>query len=194
MKKIITYVVCLLMVFGVAVDVFAASTKTKAKEKTETKKEEKKETISCQKEINISLFWGDGCPHCEAAIEFLNSIEKQYGHCFELSKYEVWKDKENRNLMSDVAKYFGEEVGGVPYIIIGEKTFSGYSERSNDAILKAIQDAANDEEYVDVVAKIKDGELKQSGSAMSDTIITIVIIVVMVGGIGALVATSKSKD
>ena len=96
--------------------------------------------------------------------------------------------------MSDVAKYFGEEVGGVPYIIIGEKTFSGYSERSNDAILKAILDAANDEEYVDVVAKIKGGELKQSGSAMSDTIITIVIIVVMVGGIGALVATSKSKD
>lgn len=194
MKKIVTCFICLLLIFGVSVEVFAASSTTKAKEKTETKKEDKKETITCFNEINIHLFWGDGCPHCEAAIEFFKSIEKEYGDCFKLSKHEVWNNKDNRKLMQNVAEYFGEEAGGVPYIIIGEQTFAGYSERSNDAILKAIQTVANDEEYVDVVEKIEQGKLKKSNSTMSDTIITIVIIVVMVGGVGALVATSKSKD
>lgn len=197
MKKIITYLVCILMLFGLTLNVFAGTnkkteTKETSKEKTETKKETKEEKISCANEVNIHLFWGNGCPHCEAAIEYLTSIDEEYGHCFNLVKYEVWYDKENSALMKDVAGYFGEEVSGVPYIVVGEKTFSGYSEKMNEDLLKAIENASNDEEYIDVVEKVQAGEFKNK-SSVSDTIITIAIISIIIGGVAALVATSKSK-
>ena len=38
----------------------------------------------------------------------------------------------------------GDEAKGVPYTIIGEKTFSGYSEEMNDEIIKAIKSQYKD--------------------------------------------------
>lgn len=183
MKKFLLSLLTILAVCGLTVGVNA--------EEKKTKKEETK--ITCVNEVNIHLFWGNGCPHCEEAIEFLDSIEEEYGHCFNLEKHEVWYDEENRELMQKVGAYFGKEVSGVPFIVIGEETFSGYSSKLSEDILKAIETSANDEEYVDVIEKVKAGEVKSNKSSTSDTIVTVVIILVIVGGIGALVATSKSK-
>ena len=40
--------------------------------------------------------------------------------------------------MNGVAQKMGDAVNGVPYLIIGKKTFNGYSESDNEVILKAI--------------------------------------------------------
>ena len=182
MKKFLLSIIAILLVVSLNISVSAKETKS-------TKKEEEK--ITCANDVNIYLFWGDGCPHCEGAIAFFESIEKEYGHCFNLEKFEVWKDKENQKLMKKVGNYFGKEIKGVPFIIIGEETFSGYSSQLNEDILKAIKNAANDEEYVDVIEKVQNGEMKSSNS--SDTVVTVMIILLIVGGIGALVATAKNK-
>ena len=91
-----------------------------------------------ENKVNIYMFWGDGCPHCENAISFLESIENEYGKYFVLNKFEVWYDENNRNIYSQFASKMGDEVKGVPYIIIGRETFSGFSENSKDDIIEAI--------------------------------------------------------
>lgn len=157
--------------------------------------EKKEDIISCEKKVTVHLFWGNGCPHCENAIAYLEgTIADEYKSCFTLEKHEVWYDDEGSQLMQDVATYLGEDVSGVPYLVIGEDTIGGYSSSLNEEIEKTIVSNANDENYIDVIEKVKKGEtkkVKKSGS--SDTIVTITIILVAIGGIYALIRTSRSK-
>ena len=58
------------------------------------------------KKINVYIFRGEGCPHCEEALEFFDSLEKdeEYSKYYNLVKYEVWNNKDNAKLMEEVAK------------------------------------------------------------------------------------------
>ncbi|MBR3162438.1 MAG: thioredoxin family protein [Bacilli bacterium] len=95
-----------------------------------------------KKKINIYFFWGDGCPHCEEEYEFWDSILKDYkdkiNHIYGL---EVWNHKKNAKDMKEFAKFKGDEIKGVPYTIIGEKTFIGFDISKKKVMKKAIDDA-----------------------------------------------------
>lgn len=110
----------------------------------ETEKEEVTEEIKLdyltydENKVNIYLFWGDGCPHCENAINFLNSIEEEYGKYYELNKFEVWYNPDNGKLLHQFASKMGEDVSVIPYIIIGDKTFKGFREEYKQQIIDAI--------------------------------------------------------
>lgn len=97
------------------------------------------------KKVDIYIFYGDGCPHCHKAFEFFDSIEEEYGKYYNIKKYETWYSTRNNKLMYDVAQGFSEDTEklGVPYIIIGDKTFVGYTEDYNDGIKEAIVNAYN---------------------------------------------------
>ena len=58
---------------------------------------------------------------------------------FELTSYEVWYDSNNAELMSNIASFLNVEATGVPFIIIGEKTFVGYGESYDSEIKDAIK-------------------------------------------------------
>ena len=73
--------------------------------------------------VNVYLFYGDGCPHCEAAMEWFDSIEEEYGDYFDLQTYEVWYSEENSLLMEEVGAFLGDEASGVPYIIVGDYSY-----------------------------------------------------------------------
>ncbi len=92
-------------------------------------------------QATIYLFRGHGCGYCRNFLTFLNSISKEYGKKFKLVSFEVWNNKENNELMKKVANFTGEEAGGVPYIVIGEKVFGGYIDSWNDQIKEAIDTA-----------------------------------------------------
>lgn len=77
------------------------------------------------KGINVYLFYGEGCPHCKDEMAFLNRIKDKYK--FNIHKYEVFNNKENLALYKEVKSNFNDKHMGVPYTIIGDKTFSGYS-------------------------------------------------------------------
>ena len=149
-------------------------------------------TISAKEKVKVYIFRGEGCPHCEEALEFFDKLGKRekYNVMYDLKKYEVWYDKDNAKLMENVAKELGTEASGVPFIVIGKKSFSGYSSNSDSQIKQAIKDAYESDDYVDVVAKVK-GELKESKSDFPVVGITITIASAVLIIVGLVVLTKR---
>ena len=79
-------------------------------------------------EVNIYMFRGDGCTYCAKALTWFEEIEAEEGKYFNLITYEVWNDEENKALMDRVANYMKDDVSGVPYIIVGKKTYTGFDD------------------------------------------------------------------
>lgn len=109
-----------------------------------------------KEKINVYIFYGDGCPHCHNAFNFFDSIEKEYGKYFNIVKYETWYSHQNSKLLASAAEEMKTDSAnlGVPYIVIGDKTFLGYTESYNEDIKKAIVESYNNDKYVDRLASV----------------------------------------
>ena len=75
----------------------------------------------------ITLFHGEGCPHCAAEREFLADLVERHPQV-QVELFEVWGSDENRALLERTANEMGFEVAGVPVTIIGEQVWIGFSE------------------------------------------------------------------
>ena len=91
-----------------------------------------------ENKVNIYFFWGDGCPHCEAEFEFFESIANEYGDYYTLNTFEVWNNEENANLLEVFSKSMNEDITGVPYTVIGDQTFTGFSDEYKEKMINAI--------------------------------------------------------
>jgi thiol-disulfide isomerase/thioredoxin len=111
--------------------------KTTKNNDTKLSKKENGKTI-------VYLFRGEGCPHCQEAEEWFESIEKEYGNMFIIKDYEVWYNDDNAKFMQDVATSRGEEVNGVPYIIIGDKSWKGFTNSYENEMLEEIKKVYNE--------------------------------------------------
>lgn len=87
---------------------------------------------------NIYLFRGAGCSHCHEFLTYLEAMTEEYGKYFNLVSYEVWQNEDNNKLMNETASKMGDQVTGVPYIVIGNKSWNGYGEDLNEEIYDAI--------------------------------------------------------
>ena len=94
--------------------------------------------------VVIYFFRGEGCPHCAEAEEWFDSIQNEYGNMFKVEDYETWYDEENADFMERVAKSRGETASGVPYIIIGDKSWMGFTESYENEMLEEIKTVYND--------------------------------------------------
>ena len=81
-----------------------------------------------EKELNMYLFYGKGCPHCAALEKYLDSYLKDKDY-INLYTYEVWYNQDNIKKYDDIHQLLGQSGNGIPYLIIGETTISGYSEK-----------------------------------------------------------------
>ncbi|MDD3241605.1 MAG: TIM44-like domain-containing protein [Bacilli bacterium] len=82
-------------------------------------------------EVNIYLFYGETCPHCEKEQKYLESLQKEYTN-IKIYKYEVWNNTSNKNLMYSIKKELGTvEDERVPFTVIGDYGFIGYSDSKN---------------------------------------------------------------
>ena len=109
-----------------------------------------------KEEVDLYLFWGDGCPHCAHEKEFLKELQQE-DKDLNLHLYEVWNDEDNAELMEKVKESFDlETTSSVPFTVIGNRVFSGYS----DSIASQIEDAiktCHKERCENVVGKIASG-------------------------------------
>ena len=103
----------------------------------------------------IYLFHGKGCEHCINFLNYVNNtLLEKYGDMFKLVSFEVFNDSKNGELMKKVGNFMGDDVTGVPYIIIGDKTFLGYSESFNNEIESAVTNLYNSTDKYDVFKEI----------------------------------------
>jgi len=86
--------------------------------------------------VNITLFYGKGCPHCAKLETYLEQLAKKYP--LNIESYEIYFNTANVKLLEEKLKPFNKEIEGVPTLFIGDKVFVGY----NDAIAKQIETEA----------------------------------------------------
>lgn len=146
--------------------------------------------------VNVYFFYGDGCSYCAAAEKFFDSIEDEYGDQFNLVMYETWYDEDNTNLMNEVADARGEKPQGVPYIIIGDQSWNGYTSSYDQEIIDKIEseyETAVDERYdimnlVDGIVPVTEEENSNAGD-----IAVVIAIVLVAAGVTAGIWFARKK-
>lgn len=89
-----------------------------------------------KKELNMYLFYGDGCPHCKALENYLGDYLKDKKN-IKLYTYEVWNSEENLNKLKDVMDIMGSKNSGVPFLVIGNSYIVGYDETYTPTRIKS---------------------------------------------------------
>jgi glutaredoxin len=82
-------------------------------------------SASAQNTVNLYLFYGQECPHCKKEKIFLDKLKEENKN-INIYEFEIWHNRENAQKLATIAKEIGIEVTGVPLLIIGDETVSGY--------------------------------------------------------------------
>ncbi len=102
--------------------------------------------------VNIYFFHSDTCHYCQDELKLLNLLEEEHEN-IRIYKYDI-SNKENNNLLGKVSNMFDVRISGVPFTIIGEKTFTGYSYENTKRIFEATIDYYSNHGYQDQVGKL----------------------------------------
>ena len=221
MKKILSFITVLVisaLVFNA--NVLAKTTMTNLQEAvaeelelfdTKENRETYKEYINLMKKadfskyeesddkVNIYIFRGSSCWHCLDAVSFFASQVKENGKYFNVKTYEVWANTDNSKLLSAVAKALGEEdpKGSVPFIVVGNKAYGGFSADMGEEILEQVKELynTNKEDRYDVANEVnmEDGSSSKTDNKKTSPVTIILIVLVLVGGIGLIYYVSKSN-
>lgn len=148
--------------------------------------------------VTLYLFHGSTCPHCQDALAFLKKLLKndEFKDIFQVRAIEIWGSSTNSELANKASEAMGDEPinGSVPYIVIGDKTFGGYSSSSDTNIKNAIKDAYNNNKEDKIKNIVGDaGELlvgEESGTIAT----TIIILIVAAGIIGSTIYFARGEE
>ncbi len=138
--------------------------------------------IENDNQIPIYMFRGQGCTHCEDFLEYVaKTLVPNYGSYFKLVSFETWSDANNSNLLKTVSSFLGDAASGVPYIVIGDKTFLGYGESFNSDIESAITSLYNSNNRYDVFEEMNKEEKSNTATIVlwNVAITTIGVIIVV---------------
>lgn len=142
--------------------------------------------VPCQAEaktVNVYFFRSNSCGYCAAAKEFFETLkeDEEYKDLFEIKDFEVSSTK-NSNLMYDAAEIMGDTLRGVPYIVIGDESWNGYSSTYDEDLKEKIKEVSSDENFEDPLATlIADFEAGGDDGLIILGIIAGVLVVVGVG-------------
>ena len=98
-----------------------------------------------ENKINLYLFRGEGCPHCRKEEEWLKEIKKKYEDYLNVYDFEVWYSKENQEKYVTATEIMEINTNSIPFTIVGEKTFVGFSDTIKNNIERAIKGYIGDE-------------------------------------------------
>lgn len=162
MKKIL---IVLLMVFMFIPSIYA-ETEYKVMNLDEVLTEEEidhdfSNYVESDDKITIYFFRGKGCKFCKAFLSFLNDIIPEYGKYFNVKAYDVWNDSNSDKLLDEVGEFLNQPSEGIPYVVIGETVFNGYTTDYDDEIKKAIVKEYNKKKRYDVLYEMNEANKEE---------------------------------
>lgn len=104
--------------------------------------------------VNIYLFYSKICPHCQKEEKYFETLKEKYQDKINIYTYEVTENKTNNEIMKSLKKELKENSQGVPFTIIGSKTFLGYDESFNERIENTIDSYLNENTTTDNIYTI----------------------------------------
>lgn len=193
MKKFKLYLAIIMCLLMIPFTVFADEADTDSKDEATTEEKDTKSEDS--KKVKIYFFRGEGCPHCAEAEEFFDSIKDEYGEYYTIVDYETWYNTENADLLQKVGNARDEEISGVPYILIGNKSWSGYSSDMNDEIISTIKSEYEKDvaDRYDIMKLIATGSTKAKEKIKSSDVMALIIVLMVVAGISYGVVVARKK-
>lgn len=90
--------------------------------------------------VTVTLFWGEGCPHCAAERAFLDDLAATRP-ALVVDAYEVYNDAANQQLFFDMAEAAGIEPQAVPTTFVGDHVWVGFAEPIAAEIQAVVDDA-----------------------------------------------------
>lgn len=113
-------------------------------------------SINAKEKVDLYLFHSETCSHCQAEIEYLSKLEKEYDN-LELHLYEINNSKKNTELMIEIKDKLDIDSPNVPFAIIGNYYYIGYSDGIKEGI-KELVDKYSEEKQIDVIKPILEGK------------------------------------
>ena len=144
--------------------------------------------------VTIYIFRGKTCWHCLDEITWLAEHYNEYSKYVNVKTFEVWNNKTNSKLMNLVAKHFSKQANGVPFTVVGDETYSGFTEEIGSKMIEKAIEQYNSEEKYDIKNYIDlDEVLSKTSKSKSNAGIILLIVTVLVGGGVLVYLVSKSK-
>lgn len=115
-------------------------------------------SISAKEKVNLYLFHSETCMHCQAEIKYLKELEKEYDN-LKVHLYEVDSHKDNAKLMIKVKEKLKIDSPNVPFTVIGNYYYIGFSDGIGDGIKELIDKYSNEKETNMVKPILEDKEI-----------------------------------
>ena len=113
-------------------------------------------SISAKEKVNLYLFHSETCMHCQAEIKYLKELEKEYDN-LKIHLYEVDSHKDNAEKMIKVKETLKIDSPNVPFTVIGNYYYIGFSDGIGDGIKELVEKYSNEKE-TDMVKPILEGK------------------------------------
>jgi thiol-disulfide isomerase/thioredoxin len=90
--------------------------------------------------LDLWVFWGDGCPHCEEQKPFLADLAARHPG-LTIHSHEIWRSDADHALFRTLARFHGIEAGAVPTVFVGGRAFIGDAPEIRRAIEATVEAA-----------------------------------------------------
>lgn len=146
--------------------------------------------------VKVYLFRSNTCGYCEAAMEWFESIEEEYGAYFDLVDYEV-SNQENSLLWEEVATTMGDTASGVPYMVVGKYSYpNGFGA---DSIISSDSDKTMGDQLIERIFEIYESDdrydvMKKLGDKPDySNIVSVVSLVIIAGLVAVTIITRRNS-
>lgn len=93
-------------------------------------------SIQALNEVNIYVFHSDNCDICEQEKVYLNALKQRYPN-MRVYYYET-SNTDNYNLMLKAKSMYNQKGSGVPFTVIGDKAYLGFSQTKKALFQKTV--------------------------------------------------------
>ncbi len=99
-------------------------------------------TQASEKKTQAVIFYGQGCPHCGKALEFLHEKQDEYSG-LKVKEFEIYFARENVETFNDLATVYNGSAEAVPTIFIDQEMLVGFGPQVQEAVEEKLKYCQN---------------------------------------------------